>query len=372
MMAKAISGAFIYVLKAFFSLMQWFLKSFTKVLKLLYVALPATCVAFILLLVISIFVLIGNAGTILSGPEPQPASSEDFQPQQMIPQFDIPGDVIDESKLQEETGAILQRDNQVVISMFTDLVRWWRDNIYYYHGSVAYIFLLLLTVLMFIPVVTVLLGISVLASFGKVLFIAVAIDAGIYLSRAILGKNFISQALGRYFRLFPEAGRKHYEHNYNKLLRKRNAELEEELRQGRRYRGDDFYEESEDYYEDEYDESEEYYEDEYDEPEEYYEDEYDELEDNYDDEYDEEYEDEPVEDYDEDYDEDYEDDYDAPSPVKAATTSFDFFAGCNSKDSVDRKYKSLVKLYHPDNMDGDTAALQEINVQYAEAKKKFQ
>ena len=79
-----------------------------------------------------------------------------------------------------------------------------------------------------------------------------------------------------------------------------------------------------------------------------------------------------MEDYGEDYDEDYEDDYDAPSPVKAATTSFDFFAGCNSKDSVDRKYKSLVKLYHPDNMDGDTAALQEINVQYAEAKKKFQ
>ena len=41
------------------------------------------------------------------------------------------------------------------------------------------------------------------------------------------------------------------------------------------------------------------------------------------------------------------------------------------RESVDKKYRSLVKLYHPDNMDGDTAALQEINVQYDKAKKRW-
>ena len=92
----------------------------------------------------------------------------------------------------------------------------------------------------------------------------------------------------------------------------------------------------------------------------------------------EEYEDEVYEDdnyADDDYeDEDFEDDYDDPGSRRdpAASSSFDFFAGCTNRESVDKKYKSLVKLYHPDNMDGDTAALQEINAQYAEAKKRFQ
>ena len=81
-------------------------------------------------------------------------------------------------------------------------------------------------------------------------------------------------------------------------------------------------------------------------------------------------------DEDDDYDdEDFEDDYDDPGHDRyrepVASSTFDFFAGCTSRESVDKKYKSLVKLYHPDNMDGDTAALQQINAQYAEAKKRF-
>ena len=66
-------------------------------------------------------------------------------------------------------------------------------------------------------------------------------------------------------------------------------------------------------------------------------------------------------------DEDYESDYDNPGPA----VSFNFFAGCNSRESVEKKYRSLAKLYHPDNMDGDTASLQEINAQYELAKKRF-
>ncbi|MCR5094535.1 MAG: hypothetical protein K6B72_11245 [Lachnospiraceae bacterium] len=55
----------------------------------------------------------------------------------------------------------------------------------------------------------------------------------------------------------------------------------------------------------------------------------------------------------------------------AAGSAFDFFAGCRDLASVEKKYRSLVKIYHPDNQDGDTAALQEINRQYAEAKRKM-
>lgn len=55
----------------------------------------------------------------------------------------------------------------------------------------------------------------------------------------------------------------------------------------------------------------------------------------------------------------------------AAGSAFDFFAGCRDLASVEKKYRSLVKIYHPDNQDGDTAALQEINRQYAEVKRKM-
>ena len=66
-------------------------------------------------------------------------------------------------------------------------------------------------------------------------------------------------------------------------------------------------------------------------------------------------------------DESYEDE----NFCRGQKSTFNFFAGCSSRESVDKKYRSLVKLYHPDNMDGDTKALQEINVQYSEAKKRF-
>ncbi|MCR5675701.1 MAG: J domain-containing protein [Lachnospiraceae bacterium] len=54
-----------------------------------------------------------------------------------------------------------------------------------------------------------------------------------------------------------------------------------------------------------------------------------------------------------------------------SVSSFDFFAGCRDLAGVEKKYRSLVKIYHPDNQDGDTSAIQEINAQYAEAKRRF-
>lgn len=149
--------------------------------------------------------------------------------------------------------------------------------------------------------------------------------------------------------VFPEKGKRHYEKNYEKWLRKHHRQFEDmDEEESARNKVDEFYGDDEDDYEDYDDEYGDSYDDDYDDDDEYYED--------YDDE--------------ESDDEDYEsEDYD--SEASERLSSFNFFAGCNSKESADRKYKSLVKLYHPDNMDGDTAALQEINIQYAQAKKRF-
>ncbi len=348
-----------------------------------------------------------------------------------------------------DSGAVMARQAkgaQITRQVFGELKSWWITSIYSYHGQSAYIPLFILTILMFVPVMTVFLCLTVLLSYGRYLFFAVAADAIWYLLRAILGKNFIAQAAGRYFRVFPEAGRRHEERVYDRNLRKQNREFERMEKDKKRERASSFYEEEgedEDRFYDGYGRGydrnnsdydarggrydrhdsqkayrgyEEDYAPEFDEDydpefeEEYgrggkhnYDDEYDpeyndqDYDGDYGPEYDEEYgdEDQDYDDYGEDedyedfedeysreYDEDFEDDYDDPrsrrsnrreqdTAGKAASSTFDFFAGCSSRESVDKKYKSLVKLYHPDNMDGDTAALQEINAQYAEAKKRF-
>ncbi len=41
-----------------------------------------------------------------------------------------------------------------------------------------------------------------------------------------------------------------------------------------------------------------------------------------------------------------------------------FFAGVNSQSSLRKRYKDLLKIYHPDNKCGDTDAIQEINREY--------
>ena len=342
MATNALGGLFVGALKAFFSLISWFLKRFFNGLKLLFCVLPVTGTAFAALFVINIVLLLTGSFSI---------SSTELLPEEGI----------------KEANRLLDNGSFVTAKMYNELTKWWMDTVYIFHGKVAYFFLLLLTVLMFIPVVSVLLCISVFASFGIVLFFSVCADGAIYLIRAVLGKSMVKQVQGRYFMLFKEAGKKHDEKTYEKWLRRHHDEFanDEYDPHPRKSRNDAYYED---------DEPEEYYEDEY------YEDEYyeDELEDEYEDE--ELLEDSEYEEYD-DYD--GYDEYDAyededgyasgqksqsPPPVNAST-SFDFFAGCNSKESLDRKYKSLVKLYHPDNMDGDTSALQEINVQYDKAKK---
>ena len=48
-----------------------------------------------------------------------------------------------------------------------------------------------------------------------------------------------------------------------------------------------------------------------------------------------------------------------------------FFAGVSDEISLKKRYKDLLKIYHPDNIDGDTGTIQEINRQYDKLKKKI-
>ena len=244
-------------------------------------------------------------------------------------------------------------DSNISVNMFAALKNWWEMSVNPYRGSAIYLLLLILSVVMFVPVICIILAMSVLYSYGNFLFIAIIVDVILYLLRGLFGTNFFEQAFGRYYKLFPEAGKRHYEKDYEKWLKRHHKDFKDDA-----FDEDDedtFYEDDKEYDEDFYEDEEGYYEDEDEDEDDYYED-----EDYEDGEY---YEDE--EDY-EDEDEDY-----VEEKVPKTAGTFDFFAGCNSKESLDKKYKSLVKLYHPDNMDGDTKALQEINVQYDKAKKRF-
>ena len=320
--ASSVVSFVVYILKAVFSMLLWFLKLFVKSLKILFCALPLTTVVFFLLIITNIWILVTGTSEILA----------------LVPKI---------------SGFELVSPSQnTVLSISEALKGWWSENIYSHHGSGAYIPLLFLTIIMFIPVVSVFLCISALSSFGKLLFCLISIDIAIYILRALGQKSFITQFLDRYYFLFPDTGKKHYEKSYEKWLKRHHEEFENDTYEEapKRDKYDDFYEEPEDEgYDPEFDEG-------FDEDE-FYEDDID------DEDYDEE------EDYEEDEDYDDEEDYDAPPVIQM--TSFNFFAGCNSRESVEKKYRSLAKLYHPDNMDGDTASLQAINAQYEGAKKMF-
>ncbi len=360
-MINSLINACMYLLKAVFSLLLWFLRAFGRLLKLFYVILPVTSVIFVLLMALSVFIIFGDTASLSSVSLNEAAKS---------------------AKELSASGS------PMTISMFSELKKWWDDSLNSYRGTPSYALLIFLTILMFVPVMTVFLSLSVFASFGRYVFISIVADASIYLFRAVLGKTFVAQAMNRYYRFAPDAGRRHAQKEYDRMMRNRNRELEEEERALKKRRRENFYEDPDDAYENVYrDDDESYYEDERFEDDDFYEDERFEDDEFYEDEESDEYyenddfegsdeyyeDDDDGEYYEEDYEEDYEEgsDEDSRNNASGSAGTFNFFAGCSSRESVDKKYKSLVKLYHPDNMDGDTAALQEINAQYAEAKKRF-
>jgi hypothetical protein len=48
-----------------------------------------------------------------------------------------------------------------------------------------------------------------------------------------------------------------------------------------------------------------------------------------------------------------------------------FFSGVGNKQSLKKRYKDLVRIYHPDNLDGDKNTIQEINREYEHLSKVF-
>jgi len=48
-----------------------------------------------------------------------------------------------------------------------------------------------------------------------------------------------------------------------------------------------------------------------------------------------------------------------------------FFRGVRSEAALKKRYKELIKIFHPDNMDGDTLTIQEINREYDQLKQAF-
>lgn len=49
-----------------------------------------------------------------------------------------------------------------------------------------------------------------------------------------------------------------------------------------------------------------------------------------------------------------------------------FFIGVESRTALKKRYKQLLKIYHPDNLGGDTVTLQEINQEYERLLKQYE
>ena len=48
-----------------------------------------------------------------------------------------------------------------------------------------------------------------------------------------------------------------------------------------------------------------------------------------------------------------------------------FFRGVGSELALKKRYKDLLKIYHPDNLCGDTDTVQRINQEFASLKRKY-
>jgi len=57
------------------------------------------------------------------------------------------------------------------------------------------------------------------------------------------------------------------------------------------------------------------------------------------------------------------------APTKSTNTSL--FAGCNNLESLKKRRRELMKIYHPDNQNGDNKMLITITEEYKQAEKSF-
>lgn len=348
---------FVYLVKAVFSLIDFYIKALWKFLRLFISLLPITGVIYMLCFVLTLV--------------------------QAIIKYDpVPA----------EFPFHLNLD--LMYSMFEKVVSSWQTYTESSHNSWIFLFIIVLTIILCIPVACSLMAIFAFISCFYYLIVTALIDLFMYLILSLFTRNSIVDIFKkRYYKLFPAAGTKHYQDSYEKWLRKHHEEFENDEPADKRA-----YEKRkkknrkiQKFYDDEYDDDDEendrieyrrnrYSRSHYDESD------YDEdLDEDYDEDYDENYDEGSNDNYNEDYDKrtyNYQKSYykksnyqktykQSSSQTTAADNEFNFFAGCNSLESIDKKYKQLVKLYHPDNPDGDTKALAEINIQYDKAKAKF-
>ena len=77
-----------------------------------------------------------------------------------------------------------------------------------------------------------------------------------------------------------------------------------------------------------------------------------------------------------DYEKSYDDSFNNESEnnfyinTKPASENI-FFAGCDTEESVEKRYKSLAKVYHPDTLTGDTETFQQINNEHERKKRSL-
>ena len=71
---------------------------------------------------------------------------------------------------------------------------------------------------------------------------------------------------------------------------------------------------------------------------------------------------------------------DTQNQTETSSESFDhnedqpnnfWFAGINSAEELKKRYKELLKIYHPDNQAGDTSAVQQIQAEYEKLLRKY-
>ena len=59
-------------------------------------------------------------------------------------------------------------------------------------------------------------------------------------------------------------------------------------------------------------------------------------------------------------------------PLTKEETGEMFFMGVGNEKSLRKRYKDLIKIYHPDNLNGDTGTIQEINREYQVLMQKLE
>lgn len=307
---------------------------------------------------------------------------------------------------------------RVTQTLLESVTKWWEGILEQSEQKAYTIIAWAITILIGIPIFLGILLVSAAASGLDFVGIAIVCDLVLYVVRSILGMSTPFKQFRRrycfFFHTKPFYDPK-YEDSYQEWLKRHHDEFENDtFGTGKAVNGD--YDPEDDYDRMGYREYEgrrvskkeaarlnrikkrqqnydDYYEDYYDRLEEgnsgsYDNDRYkdnDRYEDYYED--DDHYEDDYYEDYDyyDDNDE-YEDGFDKEDDKEryyrkqktenrksqsTSYSSFDFFAGCKSRDGVVKKYHSLAKLYHPDNFEGDSSAITEINRQYKEAIGRY-